>query len=211
MINKSLEEHLRLYCVKVLANEDVNQLFETQLYQPLRFLASSILSKSTIPQKEFTDDLINNMVAECSIKLPECFDATRGTAKIMSYIIMSQYISHIFKFNNNGKRNNSRTVYLEDIKNIDSPDICRVIKVEVDVLTNMKELLTEHKHIFDKLNCILHRVIAYNIIDCIDNPNNYVCEFNSYVKSIAKKSKASPVVVRTVIRKMSEMMELIEG
>lgn len=200
MINHNLEQDLQEYC-----NNIDSQLFEDRLYQPLINLAKSILTKRNI---KITDELIADMVSECSIKLPEYYNKNKGTAKNASYILMDQFLLNKLSFENKQKRNKNKVIYIEDIENSDE-HISKLIVVEINELEAMKATLLQNRSLFQRLKKKLHRKVALKIIDAIENPNNYKSNKQSFTISIAKHCKVKSTVVYSVIRNMREIMNEI--
>ena len=205
MMNHTLEADLKEYC-KTLNGE----LFAEKLYQPLCNLAVSILNKNNYGLKREIDELIQDMVAEASIKLPKYYNSEKGTAKVMAYIIMKQFLCHEAIYNSKAKRNLTKKMYIEDIEN-EAGSICHVIEVEIDEMHLKRNSLLQNEAIFEKLRSALHKKVANTIIDCIKHPENYKCDKFSYINAIAKQHKTTPTTVYNVIRAMRDLMFKFEN
>lgn len=174
-------------------------LFEDKLFEPLKYLAASICKKNNIIKD--LDYIIQDMVSDASIKLCNDYNASKGSAKSFSYIVMAQYISNNRKFNHQKKRDTTKTMYLEDIEAFDGYS-SHVIEVVYDELVLMKEILLSRKSLFEKLTNKLHKRVALKIIDAIENPLKYKEHYGSITHCIAKKSKCKDSMVRAVIEIM---------
>ncbi len=200
MINHTLEADLKEYC-KTLNGE----LFAEKLYQPLCNLAVSILNKNNYGLKREIDELIQDMVAEASIKLPKYYNSEKGTAKVMAYIIMKQFLCHEIAYNSKLKRNPAKTVYIEDLE-AETGNVCHVIEVEIDEMALMKQSLLEKRELFYRLESALHQKVANTIIEYIEHPELYKCKKFSYIKNIAKECRTSTKTIYTVIKLMRGLM-----
>lgn len=194
MINSQLEANLREF-----AKTNDSMLFENKLFEPLKYLASSICKKNNIMKD--LEYIIQDMVSEATIKLCSDYKDYKGTAKAFSYIVMAQFLSNQRKFNAKDKRNTTKTIFLEDIEAFDGHSAC-VIEVVYDELLVMKESLLNKKKLFEKLTNKLHKRVALKIIDAIENPLKYKEHYGSITHCIAKKSKCKDSMVRAVIEIM---------
>ena len=201
MINKSLEQDLRTWC-----KTGDNTLFEKSIYGPLTNLAKSIIIKRFNKCEDY-DERVTDMVSECSVKLPLKFNENKGTAKVLSYVIMDQFILNQIESNKKQKRSIiNKTIYIEDIENgVDG--ITHLIEIEVDLTEYQKKTLMEKKELFDRLDNETHRKISKVILDAIENPNNYKKVNNSFTSDIAEKCLVSVLVVRNTINQMRKLVQ----
>ena len=190
-INSNLESDLRNYCRTLDTH-----LFEDQIYFPLTYLARSICAKRKVKQYEYDCGIVEDMVSTAILKLPEVFDEKRGAAKSMAYIIMSQYlINRLIRNHEQSKK----TIFIEDVE---EGDLCKVIEVELDDITLMKQTLNEHKDLVKRIKNKVHRKVAKTIIDAINNPEKFQTNKHSFTISISKKCKTNPQTIYQVVRAM---------
>lgn len=202
MINSNLENDLKEWC-----KTSNDQLFTDFIYQPLRYLAVDILSKYKYNVKsEDRDNIINDMVSTVCIKLPECYDESRGKCKSMVYIIMKQYLIQNYNFNSKQKRDITKTLFLEDLDN----DMDRIIEIELDEFQLMKNTLLENKHLLLKLKSKLNIRIVTSIINAIENPLEYQSNMNSFIGNISLKCNTNARKVHSVIHEMKKIMVRIK-
>jgi hypothetical protein len=150
------------------------------------------------------NDIVLDMVSECSIKLPASFNPAKGsTCKAMAYIIMKQFLLDRFKFF--GRKKNTQTIFIEDLE--DGVDgISRLVEIEIDFFEYNKQTLMEKKELFNRIENKLHRKVANRIVDAIENPNRYTESYCSFIKDISKKCKVSVNNVYSTIHLMRELM-----
>lgn len=196
MIINNLEESLREYC----KTQD-SKLFEESVYFPMKYLASSIVTKYKI--KKDIEETINDMVSHGSVVLPEKYNPKKGKAKSMLYILMSQYLLDRIRSENRNKRNVNKTIFLEDMDNSEQ-DI--VIEVTIDNLQDLKETLLHNRQLFNTMNGKLEQRIKDAILQCIEQPERYEAKYNSYTADIAKKTKTSINKVYNVIKDMHSIL-----
>lgn len=207
-INSSLESDLKEFCI----TRD-SKLFQNKLYNPLRYLASSICSKQKVNNRELIDGIVADLVSECSIKLPETYDPDKGSAKVMAYVIMNQYLGQKRQFNNKQKRSVKNTFYIEDMK-ISDKYPTSIIQITVDEtydVEEMKDILIKNEHLFKEIDNKLNRKIAFSIIDCIKDPKKYKSNLNSYTVDIKNKCKCSISDVYFTIKIMKNIMKTCEN
>lgn len=196
MIIYNFEEDLKSYC-----KFRDGKLFEERLYSRLLTIANHICNKRKITKRELEDGLALDMVSHLSITLPEYYDESKGLAKNASYILMNQYLLQQREYKNQSKRSNLHTFYIEELEESGC-----LIEIEFDELKFMKSSLLERKETFLKIKDKFTANIASQIIDCIQYPENYECNFNSYVKSIAKKANSTIQQVYSTISIMRELL-----
>jgi hypothetical protein len=160
------------------------ELFEQEIYPYFKYLAAYICKKHNL--KKDIDITINDLVSECSIKLPSKYNPEEGTAKCLCYVIMNQYLSNQARFNSQSKRDYKKLIYIEDLENTDEYH-SSIIELELDIFTYYKSTLLERTDVLDKLNTKLTKSIYLEIIKCL----NELPDEANYVNYIATKCKCS--------------------
>lgn len=199
LMNNNLEEDLKFYC-KTLDGD----VFADKLYGPLTYIAKSICGKK-MSKKETQDNIVDDMVSHCSVELPIYYKEDKGKAKCAAYILMAQYLLKQKKFQSQQKRDRKKTIYIEDMKSFDG-----ILEIEIDLFEFQKTSLLEKRIIFKVIEDKLHSKIMSKVIDCIEYPNKYKSNYNSYIQDIAKKCKCKIADVYETLVIMKKLMDFYE-
>jgi len=203
MINPSLEENLKEYCLTLDSD-----LYEEKIYLPLTYLARSICEKRRIEPRDYSDGIVEDMVSHVTVKLPDYYRAEKGTCKATAYVLMDQYLVRKQMRDSCQKRDRKKIIYIEEMQD-GGNHLCKLLEIDVDEMKLMKSLLLEHREIFNSMRGIKKRKIVDTIIDAICNPNEYKTNpdacISSYVKDIANRCRVKRTAVQMVLREMKEL------
>lgn len=193
-MNQKLEECLQTYC----QTKD-SDFFEENLYEAFKAYAASICLKWKIPSRDI-NNMVTDLVSHAAIELPKKYDPKREkTAKGMLYVLMNQLISKKIKYDTRGKRDCRKLLFVEEIEDY---GIVSLLEIEMNDLTKMREVLIENRHMFEKLDTVLQRTIAKEIVKVIQTlPDN-----DNYITFIAKQCKCSLNVVYQTIQLMHRLL-----
>jgi len=196
-----LEESLQLWC----QNQD-SDFFATHLYDIFRYYAASLCTKYGVKSNDIPDTIQDLMSHSC-IELPLKYDNTKGTCKAALYILMSRYLFNKIRSENQEKRDKKKLIFIEDVNNEEAlfgVSSLYEFHVDMDKWDELKTILLSHKCIFNNITGAQEKKIKDMVIRCIEHPEEFQCEYNSYVKDIAKKSKSKTSQVYYVLEKMHD-------
>ncbi len=200
----NIEETLKEYC----RTQDSN-LFLDKLYEYFKNTAAFIAKKYGVKNRDI-NEIISDLVADASVNLPLKYDFERGKAKNMLYILMKRSLLKRFEHDGRNKRNKKFLLYFEEMTT-EEEEMCgisKILEITVNNLDELKEILLSHKPLFKELDGnVKQSIIRNTIIECIEHPERFDCQYNSYIKDIAKKSNSTVAQVHYTLDKMNKIME----
>ncbi len=191
MINPNLEEHLQCWC----ENQD-NDLFTNHLYLPLKYLAAHIAEKYNVSTNEI-ETTISDMVSHAATTLPIKLNKSKGTAKALLYVIMSNWLVDKLRSEGRDKRGKAMTVYLEDMS-VDNINANLLYEVQVDDIEDLRGKLDNIDISGFTSN---QKKVAKKLVDILKKDNVK----NDYVHQLSKACKCQPNLVYKVMAKLRKI------